>query len=413
MATIYPCFEKFFNGDNLLIFSYGVTNSGKTYTMQGTSTNPGLIPRTLDFLFDSLKDNLEKKKSIYAFKPDKFNEICSLSEAELNKELEYKEQLLRLSNYKELERVDSLSSLVDIADSSCSLENSKKFGGSLDSLSKIANSDSFTSGLCNFTKSELTSNIRIPANKKYAIWISFYELYNDAVYDLLTIPNKNVRTTILNERPQLKIREDSNRIPYVEGLIQIPVFNTNEAIKVLKYGEKNLQKSCNSINSTSSRSHAVFCMKIVSKETSSIDGGASMVSINQLSFCDLAGIERLSKTNAVGKVQKEATNINNSLLALSRCINQMIANQKLKSNTGQIPYRDNKLTRLFQAYFEGRSMVKMIVNLNPALPFFDESVNVLKFAAIANQVGFNLKFLYNCMKINFKFVLFKDSNRFE
>ena len=35
IASIYPCFEKFFNGDNLLIFSYGVTNSGKTYTMQG------------------------------------------------------------------------------------------------------------------------------------------------------------------------------------------------------------------------------------------------------------------------------------------------------------------------------------------------------------------------------------------
>lgn len=35
MATIYPCFEKFFNGENLLIFNYGVTNSGKTYTMQG------------------------------------------------------------------------------------------------------------------------------------------------------------------------------------------------------------------------------------------------------------------------------------------------------------------------------------------------------------------------------------------
>ena len=29
MGTIHPCFEKFFNGDNLLIFSYGVTNSGK------------------------------------------------------------------------------------------------------------------------------------------------------------------------------------------------------------------------------------------------------------------------------------------------------------------------------------------------------------------------------------------------
>ncbi len=52
----------------------------------------------------------------------------------------------------------------------------------------------------------------------------------------------------------------------------------------------------------------------------------------------------------------------------------------------QVPYRDNKLTRLFQAYFEGRGMVKMIVNLNPAVAFFNENVGVLKFSSIANQV---------------------------
>ncbi len=54
----------------------------------------------------------------------------------------------------------------------------------------------------------------------------------------------------------------------------------------------------------------------------------------------------------------------------------------------QVPYRDNKLTRLFQAYFEGRGMVKMIVNLNPAVAFFNENVGVLKFSSIANQVKF-------------------------
>jgi kinesin family protein 20 len=51
-----------------------------------------------------------------------------------------------------------------------------------------------------------------------------------------------------------------------------------------------------------------------------------------------------------------------------------------------VPYRENKLTRLFQAYFEGRGMVKMVVNLNPVVTFFNENVNVLKFASIANQV---------------------------
>lgn len=54
----------------------------------------------------------------------------------------------------------------------------------------------------------------------------------------------------------------------------------------------------------------------------------------------------------------------------------------------QVPYRSNKLTRLFQPYFEGRGMVKMIVNLNPAASFFDENINVLKFSSIANQVSF-------------------------
>jgi kinesin family protein 20 len=341
-------------------------------------------------LFESLKENLEYRKSIYQFKPDKFNEICSLDETQLNQELAYKEQLLKLSNVKDIERTESLESLKDIGlanyNNQNNLEASKKFG-SLDSLSAALGPDTANNSISTLDTSvgncfSNIKNIRVPLNKKYSIWISFYELYNDNVYDLLTLPNKNTRN---NERTPLKIREDSNRIPYVEGLVYIPVSNTRDAIKILKYGEKNLQKSSNSINTSSSRSHAVFCLKIVSFESNKICN-QSTVSINQLSFCDLAGIERLSKTNAVGKTHKESSHINTSLLSLSRCINAMIANQKSKSVNAQVPYRSNKLTRLFQAYFEGRGMVKMIVNVNPAISCFDESVGVLKFASIANQV---------------------------
>jgi hypothetical protein len=143
-------------------------------------------------------------------------------------------------------------------------------------------------GTNNFSNPNLNLNnsnqIKIPPNKKFAMWICFYELYNDSVYDLLTVPNKSLqRNTLLmhSDRPALKIREDMNRIPYVEGLVHIPVFNTREAIKVLKYGEKNLQKSSNSVNQASSRSHAIFCLKLVSIENSAIKSGSSTVQINQ------------------------------------------------------------------------------------------------------------------------------------
>jgi len=73
-GTIQPCVEKFFAGDNLLIFSYGVTNSGKTYTMQGSNTQPGLIPRTLDYLFETIRaggvsDQDGVSQGFFFFKP--------------------------------------------------------------------------------------------------------------------------------------------------------------------------------------------------------------------------------------------------------------------------------------------------------------------------------------------------------
>ncbi len=111
----------------------------------------------------------------------------------------------------------------------------------------------------NVKDGDVMNMIKIPDDTKFTLWISFYELYNDQIYDLLV-----ARARKDDKRNPLKIREDANRTPYVEGLIQVPVFNTYEAIRILKYGEKNLQKASNSINSNSSRSHAVFCIKIVS-----------------------------------------------------------------------------------------------------------------------------------------------------
>ncbi len=58
-----PTIEKlFYQGKNALIFTYGVTNAGKSYTMVGSESNPGILPNTMKFLL-KMKEDFEVKNS--------------------------------------------------------------------------------------------------------------------------------------------------------------------------------------------------------------------------------------------------------------------------------------------------------------------------------------------------------------
>jgi len=39
------------------MFTYGVTGAGKTYTVQGTPSEQGILPRSLDVIFNSIRDH--------------------------------------------------------------------------------------------------------------------------------------------------------------------------------------------------------------------------------------------------------------------------------------------------------------------------------------------------------------------
>ncbi|KAI8086374.1 kinesin motor domain-containing protein, partial [Halteromyces radiatus] len=60
--TTLPLIKDVLKGENALIFAYGVTNSGKTYSIMGTRQDTGLLPRTLDVLFNSIKDYTSDSK---------------------------------------------------------------------------------------------------------------------------------------------------------------------------------------------------------------------------------------------------------------------------------------------------------------------------------------------------------------
>ena len=57
-----------------------------------------------------------------------------------------------------------------------------------------------------------------------------------------------------------------------------------------------------------------------------------------------------------------------------------------------VPFRESKLTRLFQNYFVGKGKgvrqgkITMFVNVSNSTSVFDENIHVLKFSALASKV---------------------------
>lgn len=104
-------------------------------------------------------------------------------------------------------------------------------------------------------------------------------------------------------------------------------------------------------------------------------------------FCDLAGSERLKKTENVGNRLKEAQRINTSLMVLGRCFDLMFQNQQSKSKE-VVPFRESKLTMLLQKSLLGHEKITTIVTMAPKIEFMDENLQVLNFASIAQQIVF-------------------------
>ncbi|KAG6603070.1 kinesin-like protein [Phytophthora cinnamomi] len=53
-ATTRPVLDAALRGKSGLVFAYGVTNSGKTYTISGTAEAPGVLPQALQYVMDEL-----------------------------------------------------------------------------------------------------------------------------------------------------------------------------------------------------------------------------------------------------------------------------------------------------------------------------------------------------------------------
>jgi hypothetical protein len=176
--------------------------------------------------------------------------------------------------------------------------------------------------------------------KKFLVSVSYLEIYNEDIVDLLASTSQN--------RTSLELKEHVDKGVYVKDLSTRMVNSVNEMDQLMNWGNKNRSVGATLMNEQSSRSHSIFTITIESCESFSSAPGAQAgaaakdgkIIAGKLHLVDLAGSERQSKTGASGDRLKEAAKINLSLTALGNCISALV-----DGKSSHIPYRDSKLTR--------------------------------------------------------------------
>ncbi|XP_068082815.1 kinesin-like protein KIF20A [Anabrus simplex] len=365
-----PSLRGFIRGDNCLLFAYGATNSGKTYTIQGTSDNPGIIPRTINVLFNSIEGKVSRS---FKYKPDKVIDIVWLDEKSQQEEITFKKSIMcsGLDRSQSSRLYSSKSTLTQISEDSLDVKDTTS--------SSVVND--FTSAAFREMKKSLDGAVACHGDEGmvYSVWLSYAEIYNENVYDLLETPQKG------HKRKPLFVGETDQKDAFIKGLHQVCVFSGDEAFQVFQHGQHNLKMAPTNVNSVSSRSHSIFTIKLLKHLNTE---NATFATVTTFSLVDLAGAERAKKTNNVGERMKESQSINTSLHVLGKCLEVIRQNQS-DFVKRIIPFRESKLTRLFQRALRGQDNLTLIVNVNLDSSLHEETVNVLKFSALAKEIVFD------------------------
>ncbi|CAJ0573656.1 unnamed protein product, partial [Mesorhabditis spiculigera] len=219
---------------------------------------------------------------------------------------------------------------------------------------------------------QIFNSLETEGAEEYCIRVSYVELYNEELYDLLAATYEDSQRIRLYEDPAKK------GSVIVSGAEEVPVRTREEVFKLLQRGAARKTMAETLMNNRSSRSHCVFVVNVVVRETTL--EGQELVRQGKLNLVDLAGSESIGRSGACGQRAKEAGNINQSLLTLGRCITS------LTTNAGHIPYRESKLTRLLQDSLGGSTVTTIIATISPSAANFEETLSTLEYASRAKNI---------------------------
>jgi kinesin family protein 18/19 len=209
-----------------------------------------------------------------------------------------------------------------------------------------------TPGIMYLIIEDMFNSILQDTEKNYEIRVSYVEIYNEVIRDLL-VPN--------SKDTYLDLRDDPVKGVCLSGVTEFSVKEPKEVMDLLVTGNKRRTTESTKANQTSSRSHAICQIQLAVRDrTKNIE---QEMLCGKLSLVDLAGSERGTVTENRGIRLVEGAKINTSLLALANCINAL--GDKAKKGSF-VPFRDSKLTRMLKDSLGGNCKTVMIATVSPA-----------------------------------------------
>lgn len=143
---------------------------------------------------------------------------------------------------------------------------------------------------------ELFERIGMDNLKKYRVYCSYLQIYQEKIYDLLN-PMHSRKEHLTNKNGQmpegLKLRFDSQNGKFtVDNLYKFECGNQKDLMSYFHYGLKNKIMRSHALNDASSRSHCILTITVESIEVENPDN----IVVSNLQLVDLAGSERASQT---------------------------------------------------------------------------------------------------------------------
>lgn len=271
--------------------------------------------------------------------------------------------------------------------------------------------------------------------KRVKVKCSFIEIYNENVFDLLSLPRKPNHGGATSGSPSASIIDNSSlssssspmntsqskayttednaertgvwvngkqSLPVLEvattsgktgedkcnpealhipGLTYVYPESVEEFTQAIEKGRLNRFVASTAVNAQSSRSHAIITVQV------QISGpGSSTGTVARIRMCDLAGSERAASSTNSGIRRREGGSINRSLLELGTVVQGLLEQKRKPNQKTYISYRGSRLTRLLKDSLGGNCRTQMIFCLNPSTKQLEESINTMLFAMKAKEV---------------------------
>lgn len=192
---------------------------------------------------------------------------------------------------------------------------------------------------------------KLDRSDNFEVSVSFVEIYNEKVYDLLS---ENYQGPCLTKGALFN------------GSKKKLITSRQDANEILKIGNQNRHVRTTVHNETSSRSHAMFSIFLNPRSP-------NVEKSSVIHFCDLAGSEGLRTTNHKGIAQTESVHINQGLLAIRKVV------QALSKGTESIPYRDSVLTTVLKDSLNVGSYIAIIGCISPNSEDCNETKRTVEF----------------------------------